>query len=53
MKTEEKIKNKLIEEIIVTDVCKKKNCFRDHTEDGRHKIRIIVEENWRVKSDKK
>jgi hypothetical protein len=30
--------------ILVSDVCKKKNCFRDHTEDGRHKIKIIVEE---------
>jgi hypothetical protein len=32
-----------IKEILVTDVCKKKNCMRDHTEDGRHKIPIEIE----------
>jgi len=29
--------------ILVTDVCKKRNCFHDHTEDGRHKIKVSVE----------
>jgi len=30
-------------ETLVTDVCKKKNCLKDHTEDGRHKIKIKIE----------
>jgi len=33
-----------IQEILTTDVCKKRDCSRDHTEDGRHKIKITVEE---------
>jgi hypothetical protein len=31
-----------IKDILVTDICKKKNCLRDHTGDGRHKIPIKI-----------
>jgi len=31
-----------MKEILVTDVCKKKNCLKDHTTDGRHKVVVEV-----------
>lgn len=36
--------DKIFDEILVTKVCKKRNCTHcDHTDDNRHKIRVRIE----------
>jgi hypothetical protein len=32
-----------MKEILVSDICRKRNCYQDHTKDGRHKIKINIE----------
>lgn len=35
----------LFEEVLVTEVCKKKNCSKNHTDDGRHRFKLKLTVN--------